>query len=615
MIFNLALAILVILQVIFLVRWGISIFVRRRVNYLFSTLVAEGYLEKARAYFERTLDVAPPILAFNPTLIEAALDINSLASAQSSTNLRRFFNDLADLYLRRQPYSGFANIFAAGIKRRREPKLSALYIRRALAAQPDWEMGRLASILSQEIDVCSAVALGVRTLSSLPANKLYRRQRLESILSLTNALQEAGAHYHALYYCRQSLRDPLYQPLDAWGQSSLLTRQLDILADVGQSPLGIEALMGSSLPPLYLVSFLPWAIIESAAYRRANETIEYLQTLRQFRELRLPAWMKEGLPAYSRLMRHLSALTPQRAANIKEDEQLESLVQVLRGMCDVCHDCRPLHAMAADAFFCAGRYRLAQLYLERSQKLPYGLQIFKDQQEEEEQSTPEWVEFTLYWGMAIQEPRLGAGSELWHFHSQQGDWGSAELWLKRRFKDEDLPLLERAQAHLGAVKLYRELKKNKEAQQQLHKARQLLTEYRQNNHLLESTLLPPRQVLESILNSPPRCNGNWDFHYAWAQLLWLEGEKLEELQELLRSLLPLYPRQRSLLRLTAEVALGLEDRDLAAVIIPYLQANALSVREWLLLGQLQELIPPPTLQESVAPVAEETQLWDLEAEA
>ena len=63
------------------------------------------------------------------------------------------------------------------------------------------------------------------------------------------------------------------------------------------------------------------------------------------------------------------------------------------------------------------------------------------------------------------------------------------------------------------------------------------------------------------------------------------------------------------------MALGLEDRDLAAVIIPYLQANALSVREWLLLGQLQELIPPPTLQESVAPVAEETQLWDLEAEA
>lgn len=587
---GLAIAILVAL----LIAWFFAkIVIRRYINYTFSALVAEGNLSKALQYFEKITTTSPLTLAYNSTLVEAAINSNFLESNQSPDNLRRFFENLADSYLLIQPYSSFANIFAAGIKRYNNPKLSAECIMKAMQYEPHFFSlsslitHHMACLIARDFDVCLSIYLASSILQSFPKRKYIREELLSLFQALTGSLSSAGAIDRAEQCCQEVLSSEFFQPLSRSTEVYFTYYSAFFQHKLGHTPTYTDRLTSLETIDYYTPSLFISAALFCLSRHDNLKAMQCMHKLKSVKEISLPLWITDGVTAYISVISYINNLLNSKE-DLPDDDMLMLCLKNLKDAADSYHDSLFMQILAADGFFCAGHKHKALLYLERANKLPN--QIVGIGSEPPDDWSPDTYGFLLGLSESLAIPFFSAQ----HYHENlkfklykdlgRGDEALA-LCLRQLREDDRLPANTKANWLLNAAEAAHLKNQEKQANEYLHQAEQLLDKQQAVNHI-KGAPIPASELMQEI--TKPRCFGSIEYHFNRARQHFLD-KKYDEATQSALNVLSCCPYDLNALRLLGELAKIRHSAKLAQVVCTHLEKCYVAVEDLLLISELELL--------------------------
>ena len=524
-----ALAIIAIGIVLFFAWIYLKVWIRRRINYVFSDLVKEGDLEQAQSCFQRTLEAAPLFLAYNQTLVCAAINLDEVDSAQSVRNLRSFFDKVADFYLKRQPQSHFANIFAAGIKKRSNPQLAKQCIKRAMRRNPSWQLCSIGCMVTRDFDVCSSALMGREALIKMPVIAKYADARVSASISLAKTLEIVGTSRAAALCLHQCAKETKDYDLQRYTEVDLTYGLAYFEQSLGKGVAAAELLAQINEVDIYT----PYLVLEASLFYLANhkaiKALQCLSELSKQAEKDLPLWYTDGVKAYISVISYITSLYEQNKLE-PDPDILDLHLKNLKDAANAYHNIKYMQILAADACLCANQKRQALLYLERAEKLPWQPieEIDEISGSEIENDSSQSTLAGLIMSLSILTLSSFATTDraLWQLYMDLDQADDALALAKRTIRQEAYDsALEEAWWHFKAYLASEKLNKHKDAKDYLDQASKYLTEYEQDNHI-QGMPTPIDQLFDTL--AEPRSFGSVDYHLLKAEMALLQPEKEQE---------------------------------------------------------------------------------------
>ena len=593
----------IVLIVVLLYAWTyFKVFLRRRINYVFSTLVKEGDLEQAQSCFKRTLDAAPFFLAYNQTLVSAAINLSEVESAQSVRNLQQFFDKIADIYLKHQPESHFANIFAVGIKKHSNPQLAKECIGRAMRRNPSWLLCSIGCMVTRDFDVCSSALMGRDALVKMPNTAQYADRRISTAISLAKTLEAAGADTAAALCLQQCAKETASYSLNRNTEVDLAFCKAYFKQSLGEGLAAADILAKTET----IDTYTPYLVLEAALTYLANheemKALQCISKLSQHTDTELPLWYVDGVKAYTSVVAYISGLYAQEKLG-PDSDILDLHLKNLKDAANAYHDVKYMQILAADAFLCAGQKRQALLYLERAEKLLWQpieeITELSDLDLEEEETQATLAALIL----SLSTPHLAYFTSteraIWQLYMDLEQPDDALALAQRTLRlDSYNNSLEKSWWQLKAHQASKKLGKHKEAQEYWNQATKSLEDYETSNHIQG---LPVR--LDKIFETfeKPRSFGATDYHLLKAEIASLQKNAEQENFALslisLFSIIREHPCNLTALRFLGNLIVQ-EDQPAAtaAFILSSLKNCYTTVDDLHLLAKLQKLCPQPKLE-------------------
>lgn len=602
-IFLIIVALIVFIIVLFFAWAYLKVLLKRRINYVFSTLVKEGDLEQAQNCFQRTLDAAPLFLAYNQTLVNAAINLNEVESAQSVRNLHSFFDKIADIYLKRQPDSNFANIFAVGIKKRTNPQLARQCIAKAMRREPSWLLCSIGCMVTRDFDVCSSALMGRDALVKMPNIPKYADRRISAAISLAKTLEYAGSNTAAALCLQQCAKETASYPLSRNTEIDLTFCQAYFKQSLGDGLAAADMLAKTNT----IDTYTPYLVLEAALTYLANhkdiKALKCINQLSKLTETDLPLWYTDGVKAYISVISYISGLYAQN----KYEPDLSILDLHLKNLKDAAnayHDVKYMQILAADACLCAGQKRQALLYLERAEKLPWQpieeITESSDLNIEEEETQATLAALIL----SLSTPHLSyftsTEKAIWQLYMDLDQADDALALAQRTLRlDSSNSLLEEAWWQFKAHQASQKLGKHKVAQEYWDQALKSLENYEASNHVQGGLPIRLDKLFETL--AKPRSFGAADYHLLKAEIAyWKKDAEQENFAQSLISLFSViheHPQNLSALRFLGQLAIKEnQPTATAAFIFQSLQKCYTTVDDLHLLSKLKELCPQTDTQ-------------------
>ncbi len=613
-----AIAIIVSIIVLFFAWIYFKLLIRRRINYVFSELVKEGDLEQAQSCFKRIMEAAPRFLAYNQTLVCAAINLDEVESAQSVRNLHSFFDKIADLYLKFQPQSHFANIFAAGIKKRSDPKLAKLCIKKAMHSEPSWQLCSIGCMVTRDFDVCSSALMGREALAKMPDIAKYADARVSTSISLAKTLEMAGANRAAFICLRQCAKESEAYNLQRYTEVDLTFGRAYFEQSLGK---GVSA--ANLLAKINTVDiFTPYLVLEASLLFLANHrTVKALRCISELSKLSknaLPLWYTDGVKAYISVISYITSLYEQGKYE-PDPDILDLHLKNLKDAANSYHDIKYMQILAADACLCAGQKRQALLYLERAEKLSW--QPIEELDEisggEIENDSAQSTLAGLIMNLSILHlsgPNT-IDRAIWQLHMDLDQAEDALALAKRTIRQGTYDVafdsaLEEAWWHFKAYLASQKLNKHKEAQEYLDLALKNLAKYEQDNHI-EGMPAPIDQLFDTL--AEPRSFGSTDYHLLKAEMSFLQPK--DEQENYARALLAVFlimrehPHNLPALRFLSQLIIKEGPSVSATLVLKNFKECYTSVDDLRLLSKLKDLgLPDKTEDEPQVPSSTDSNL-------
>lgn len=594
---------IIVLSIILFFAWVyLKVWIRRRINYVFSDLVKEGDLEQAQSCFQRTLEAAPLFLAYNQTLVCAAINLDEVESAQSVRNLQSFFDKIADFYLKRQPQSHFANIFAVGIKKRSNPQLAKQCIKRAMRRNPSWQLCSIGCMVTRDFDVCSSALMGREALVKMPSIAKYADARVSTSISLAKTLEMVGASRAAAACLRQCAKETEAYNLQRYTEVDLTYSRAYFEQSLGDGIAAANLLAKINEVDIYT----PYLVLEASLIFLANhEPIKALQCLSKLSkktEQDLPLWYTDGVKAYISVISYITSLYEQDKHEPDADI-LDLHLKNLKDAANAYHDIKYMQILAADACLCANQKRQALLYLERAEKLSWqpieeideisGSEIENDSA----QSTLAGLIMTL--SILTLSSFTSTDGALWQLYMDLDQADDALALAKRTIRQDTYDsALEEAWWHFKAYLASQKLNKRKDAKEYLDQALKYLAEYEQDNHI-NGMPTPIDQLFDTL--AEPRSFGSIDYHLLKAEITVLQPEA-EQQDSYALSLIAIllimreHPHNLPILRFLSKLIIKEGPSNSASLILENLKKCYTTVDDLRLMYRLQELRLSPETQ-------------------
>lgn len=589
-----AIAIIVSIIVLFFAWIYFKLLIRRRINYVFSELVKEGDLEQAQSCFKRIMEAAPRFLAYNQTLVCAAISLDEVESAQSVRNLHSFFDKIADLYLKFQPQSHFANIFAVGIKKHSDPKLAKLCIKKAMLCEPSWQLCSIGCMITRDFDICSSALMGRDALAKMPNIAKYADARVSTSISLAKTLGIAGANRAAAICLNQCAKEAEAYNLQRYTEVDLTYSRAYFEQSLGK---GVSA--ATLLAKINTIDiFTPYLVLEASLLFLANhKTVKALQCLSELSKLSknaLPLWYTDGVKAYISVISYITSLYEQDKYE-PDPDILDLHLKNLKDAANSYHDIKYMQILAADACLCADQKRQALLYLERAEKLSWQPIEELDEissseiENDSAQSTLAGLIMTL---STLHLSGLNTVDRaIWQLHMDLDQAEDALALAKRTIRQDTYDsALEEAWWHFKAYQSSQKLNKHKEAQEYLDLALKNLTKYEQDNHI-EGMPAPIDQLFKTL--AEPRSFGSTEYHLLKAEMSFLQPK--DEQENYARALLAVFlimrehPHHLPALRFLSQLLIKEGPSVSATLVLNNFKECYTSVDDLRLLSKLKEL--------------------------
>lgn len=591
---------LIFLVVVLFFAWVyFKVFLRRRINYVFSDLVKEGDLEQAQSCFQRTLEAAPLFLAYNQTLVCAAINLGEVESAQSVRNLHAFFDKIADIYLKRQPQSHFANIFAVGIKKRSDPQLAKKCVERAMGRNPSWLLCSIGCMVTRDFDVCSSALMGREALVKMPQLAKYADRRVSTSISLAKTLEMAGANRAATICLRQCAKEAQAYNLQRYTEVDLALSRAYFEHSLGKGVAAADLLAQMEIIDIYT----PYLVLEASLIFLANhQVIKALQCLSQFSKQAnndWPLWCTDGLKAYVSVVAYIMGLYEQGKYE-PDPDILDLHLKNLKDAANAYHDIKYMQILAADACLCASQKRQALLYLERAEKLPWQpieeLDEASNSQIDNESAQSTLAALILNLSMLHLSEFSSPERAIWQLHMDLDQADEALALAKRTIRQDAYEsALEAAWWQFKAYLAAQKLNKAKEAGEYWEQTLKTLAEYEKDNHI--GGLPSPLEHLFDTL-AQPRSFGSIDYHLLKGEILSRQPET--EPEDWINLLIVRFivtreqPYNLSMLRFLSKWIIKKGSASSAALILTSLKECYTTADDLALLCKLKEQIPVST---------------------
>ncbi len=614
-----AVAVIVLIVVLFFAWIYLKVLLMRRINYVFSDLVKEGDLEQAQNCFQRTIEAAPRFLAYNQTLISAAINLGDVESAQSVRNLRSFFNKIADIYLKFQPQSHFANIFAVGIKKRSDPQLAKQCIERAMRRDPSWLLCSIGCMVTRDFDICSSALMGRDALVKMPDTAKYADRRVSTSIALAKTLEIAGADRAASICLQQCAKEVADYSLQRCTEVDLIFSRAYFKQALGEGTAAAILLAKINTVDIYT----PYLVLKASLIFLANhkpiKALQCLNELSKHKESDLPLWYTDGVKACISVVSYITSLYEQDQYD-PDPAILDLHLKNLKDAANAYHDIKYMQILAADACICAGKKRQALLYLERAEKLSWQpieeITELSGTEIEDDSSQSTLAALILNLSILHLSDFNSVERAIWQLHMDLDQADDALALARRTIRQDtyDSPLEEawwQSRAYLAA----QALKKPKEAQEYLAQALKSLADYEEANHI-EGPLVPIDKLFATL--AQPRSFGSAEYHLLKTGLVYVNPQHTQEdfnpvIIDLFRTMRD-HPHNLSILRFLSEIVIMQGPSPIATHILNNLKECYTTVNDLYFLRKLKEIglpidsDPEEKLPTSAPPVNSEEEL-------
>ncbi|MBQ7503191.1 hypothetical protein IJT93_10885 [bacterium] len=582
----------------------------KNVNRSFTEMVREGNLGEARQLFEKTVGAIPSALEFNPLLIEAAVDLKNVDSPQKKEQLQIFFSELAEIYLKESPDSGFVKMFAAGLKGEDRFRLQAT-IEKALDADSSPSAYNFAAMLMQNKDILLAIQYSIEAMHQLLSHKRLNSQTFISAMRLIiDNMFKAGLYKTALQCCQLCLSHRSLNTETQYFFKAVKWRISDLL---GYGVMPESELTALDETQDVHISLLPLYVYYALRANNARLALSCVQRLKENSRFKLPKWCMELFLDQINIISFLqsSVKTPdsRRTAAVPD-----YLIKNLKEAADTYSDNKTVQIIAADALYCAGSYIQALMYLQRSRKLRSELLLAENSEFDIEKISRSCSAYLL--SLPENLPYLsgyGGEDELMFYLLMKLNKEEDALQLaanRCKSVSEDSP-----EGMLWQLRKL-QLQQNGECavENDLKIIDKRLTEYRSGHHIDESEIPSSQYDSENSDETNDSIEkamkedcfiGELQYYYALAEYIKLQNkpDSDEQRLEVFSNLFESCPGSNLLIRTAVPLAVKLGRQSLLLRLSEALQARAVSMEDIETLRLADEALNAAGVSDEAAPVS------------
>ncbi|MGM9992175.1 MAG: hypothetical protein ACI376_04915 [Candidatus Bruticola sp.] len=564
---------------------ALQVFLRKRLNNYFDYLIREGDLDQAQSHFKDVINIAPSFIEYNETLLQAAEDLHKVNSKQSIHNLENCFNKIADIYLDSQPESSFANIVAAGIKKRSNPVLAKKCLIKAVNSEKSSIVLSAGSFIARDFDNCLSVLLALGTLNALKKDKNFDDKSLFFTIFLIQALNCAGANHSAEHYLKEWINSHDISSLDRETTAYVLDYQAQIKQLIGRGMTCIDSLTNLNHADFYTPYLFFHAILICLANHQSLKACQLIQAITSYPDLELPLWFGDSLKNYAAVISYITNLYNEGKREADPDS-LDIHLKNLKDIAHTYHNIKYVQILAADAHMCAGKYNQALIYLERAKQLPWSLIIEADIIDDQEQ-----YELSEHLICSLAKFYLSGNVNitmaLYTAQTNNGDDSEALALAEQRLRNNDFssPLLK-------AVWLFCAARSSKRLGLDIQslmfetQCEDMLDAYSEDNHI-DGEPIPHEDLIATL--SSPRSFGPPIYHFLRGALA-AEHNESENACIYLQKALPERPNFLPALRLLGRQAYLTKNLTAARLVLDNLKLFYTSIEDLQLMSNLEKII-------------------------
>lgn len=559
----------------------------KNTNRGFIELVRTGNLSEARQLFEKAVGAIPSALEFNPLLMQAAVDLKNVDSPQKKEQLQEFFSELADIYLKESPDSGFVKMFAAGLRERNSVRLREI-VEESLEEDSSLQAYSFASMIMQNRDICLSINYSIAAMHQLLNQKRLSSKTFASVMNLIiDNLFKAGLYNTALQCCELCLSRARLRDHELYFLKAVKWRILDLLAKNDEIA---DELAASDMTKDICISLLPLFVFYALRADNSRLALDCIRRLKEAPGLKLPQWCSDVFSNQINIISFLqcSAKDPQSR---KSAAVPDYLIKNLKETADTYSSNKLVQIITADALYCAGSYIQALMYLQRSQKLRSEILIA-------ESAVPDFEACANEGSSAYM---LSLPEKLPYLSGYSGENELMYHLLIKLHKEEDaLPFAvsrckaaserspEKALWQLRVMQLQRN--NGESIEEKLQNTENSLADYQSGNHIEAPEVMPEKtrsessgeeeDLIESLLEKDFLL-GELQFHYALAECIRLQNQpdSDEKRLKILSRVFESRPGSNLLIRLTVPLAAKLGRRSLLQRLSDALKACAVSMED------------------------------------